>query len=136
MATKEDLALNKTQGEVHRIPCLKCTGKTDHTVLASVDMRGDEEDGNFSFSWTAAHQVVQCLGCKTVSFRKITSNSEDFVHNDDGETEYTESEELYPSRTEGRRNISDEAYYLPWKVRQIYDETLLALTNRGQSWLA
>lgn len=51
--------INKTQGEEHALPCIKCTGKTAHKVLASVDVRGDEGDSNYSFSWTTDNQIVQ-----------------------------------------------------------------------------
>ncbi len=132
MTKKEELTINKTQGKVYRVPCLTCIGKTDHYVLASVDISGEEEVGGNILDWGEAHQVIQCLGCKTISFRKDSYHwAEDWNDDEDGEPECaTDNEELYPSRIEGRRMI-DKHYYLPSKVRQIYHETLLALTNHA-----
>lgn len=124
--------INKTQGEEHELPCIKCTGKTAHRVLTSVDVRGDEGDRNHSFSWSTDNQVVQCLGCKTVSFRKASSNSEDcYPINDDGDWECDVDETLYPSRLEGIKGLGDDTYYLPTNIRRIYEETLTALSNQS-----
>lgn len=124
--------INKTQGEEHLLPCIKCAGKTTHKVLASVDVRGNEGNSNYSFSWSTDNQVVQCLGCKTVSFRKASSNSEDYYPiSNEGDFEYSVDETLYPSRIEGIKGLGDETHYLPSNVRRIYDETLIALSNQS-----
>lgn len=131
MPTKIEHLLNKTLGEEYMLPCSKCSGKTAHKVMASVDLRGNEEDGEHSFSWCVDHQIVQCLGCKTISFRKASSNSEDYYPISHDEYEYDILQELYPSRIEGRKGIGDEIHYLPSNVRRIYEETLLAITNQS-----
>ena len=131
MSAKIEQLLNKTQGEEYMLPCSKCSGKTTHKVMASVDVRGDDEDGGHSFSWRVDHQIVQCLGCKTISFRKASSNSEDYYPISHDEYESDVHQELYPSRIEGRKGIGDEIHYLPSNVRRIYEETLLALTNQA-----
>lgn len=123
--------LNKTQGEEHNLPCIKCTGKTAHKVLASMDVRGSEGDHNYSFDWSTDYQIVQCLGCKTISFRKASSNSEDYYPINDTEYEYEVAETLYPSRIDGIKGLGDETHYLPSAVRRIYDETLQALSNQS-----
>ena len=124
--------INKTQGDEHTLPCIKCMGKTAHKVLASVDVRGDEGDSKYSFSWATDNQIVQCLGCKTVSFREASSNSEDYHQTShDGDCECTIVERLYPSRLEGIKGLGDETHYLPSNVRRIYDETLMALSNQA-----
>jgi len=124
--------INKTQGEEHSLPCIKCTGKTAHKVLASADVRGDEGDSNHWFEWAIDNQVVQCLGCKTVSFRKASSSSEDYHQiSQDGGWERSVNETLYPSRIEGIKGLGDETHYLPSNVQGIYDETLMALSNQA-----
>jgi len=123
--------LNKTQSEEHDLPCIKCTGKTAHKVLVSVDIRGSEGTQNSHFEWASDHQIVQCLGCKTVSFRVASSNSEDFYHISHDEYEYVVTEDLYPSRIDGVKGLGDETYYLPSNVRRIYDETLQALSSQS-----
>jgi Domain of unknown function (DUF4145) len=124
--------INKTQGEEHALPCIKCTGKTTHKVLASVDVRGDEGDGYHLFSWATDNQIVQCLGCKAVSFRKASTNSEDYSSTDhDGNCESIVGQSLYPSRVEGIKGLGDDTFYLPANVRRIYDETHMALSNQA-----
>ncbi len=123
--------LNKTQGEEHNLPCVKCTGKTAHKVLASMDIRGSEGDGEYSFDWSTDYQIVQCQGCKTISFRKASSNSEDYYPISHDEYEYAVSENLYPSRIDGVKGLGDETHYLPSNVRRIYDETLHTLSSQS-----
>ena len=125
--------LNQTQGQEHMLPCIKCAGKTTHKVMASIDVRGDEddEDEGHSFSWIVEYQIVQCLGCKTISFRKASSNSEDYEQISEDEWETRVLQELYPSRIEGRKGMGSEIHYLPSDVMRIYKETLLALTNQS-----
>ena len=131
MGTTITQDINKTQGAEHSIPCLKCVGRTTHKVLASVEIRGDETDHDFTFSWATDYQIVQCLGCKAISFRSASSNSEDCYQISEDEVEHEVDETLYPSRIEGRKGLGDETRYLPSSVRQIYDETLLALSNQA-----
>jgi len=132
MPSTVEYYINKTQGEEHIVPCVKCTGKTTHKVLASVDIRGEDGDNNFSVSWANDHQVIQCLGCKSVSFRVESSNSEDYYPSDDeGNLEHSIDERLYPPRLEGLKGLGDDTHYLPLNVRRIYDETHLALSNQA-----
>jgi hypothetical protein len=85
--------------------------------------------GGNTFAWNVSYQIVQCLGCRTVSFREVSSNSEDYDHDEDGNVEYRETELLYPSRTEGREAI-DDTELLPRDLERIYSEVLSALNNR------
>jgi hypothetical protein len=120
--------LNKTQNEEMDLPCQKCTGKTTHRALATVDVRGSEGDHNYSFDWAEDHQIVQCLGCKSISFRVASSNSEDFSPISDTEYEYDVTEKLYPPRIEGFKGLGNDSVYLPATIKRIYDETLTALS--------
>lgn len=128
MAATVEYKINLTQNREFELACQKCAGKTTHRALVTVDVRGSEGDSNFSFDWSTDHQIVQCLGCKSVSFRIASSNSEDYYPIGDNEYEYDVAERLYPPRLEGRRGLGDDTVYLPAKVRQVYDETLLALS--------
>jgi len=124
---------NSTLNEEHQVSCIKCSGKTTHKVVASYDLRGDYDDGHYSMQWATDHQVIQCLGCKTVSYRKASSNSEDWIQRShDGEGEYVIDETLYPSRIDGIKGLEDDTHYLPTNVRRIYDETLQALSSQSR----
>lgn len=110
--------------------CKPCARDTSHRVLKSVDESGSEPvGGGNTFDWRTSHQVIQCLGCKTISFREVSSNSEDWDHDEDGDIEYRETEVLYPSRTEGREVIGDSEL-LPRDLDRIYSEVVSALNNR------
>lgn len=120
--------INKTQGTEVELPCVKCSGKTAHKALVSVDVRGSEGDRHYSFDWSEDHQIVQCMGCKSLSYRIASSNSEDYYQINEDEWEHGVVEKLFPPRLEGIKGLGDEAHFLPAKVRRIYDETLLALS--------
>lgn len=131
VASTKKVELNKSQNAELELPCTKCLGKTTHKVMVSVDVRGEETDGDFSSYWCDDYQIVECGGCKTKSFRNVSSNSEDYYPISDTEYEYDELELLYPSRLEGRKTLESEGHYLPVKVRGIYKETLGALNNNA-----
>ena len=128
MSTTVEYHLNKTQNVEVELPCQKCAGKTTHKALVTVDVRGSEGDHRHSFDWSDDHQIVQCLGCKSLSFRIASSNSEDYYPISEDEYEYGMAEKLYPPRLEGRKGLGNDTVYLPAKVRPIYDETLTALS--------
>jgi hypothetical protein len=121
---------DKDLGEIHRIPCIRCTGKTDHSIVSAYQLRGDDETANWSFSWIENYQIIQCLGCKSISFRLAKSNSEDYAEDEIGNTIHPENESLYPPRVEGARHFDGDLVYLPAQVRRIYEETTKALANQ------
>ena len=131
VASSEKVEINKSQNLEIKLPCMKCTGKTTHKVLASVDIRGEETDGDWSLQWCDDYQIVECSGCKSKSFRNVSSNSEDYYQISETEWEHGELENIYPSRIEGRKTLENEEHYLPNKVRAIYKETIQALSNNS-----
>lgn len=88
MAISIKYNINKTQGTEVDLPCLKCAGKTTHKALVSVDVRGSDGDRNYSFDWFDDHQIVQCMGCKALSYRIASSNSEEYFQVSEDEFEY------------------------------------------------
>lgn len=132
MAGSDNEELNKTQGSEIRVACSKCAGKTFHKVVLSLDRYGEEEDdGGWNYYWSEHHQIIQCQGCKTVSFRRLTSNYDDSCSINDEEWDEVEYEDLYPSRVEGRKGIEEEIVYLPNRVQRMYKETLQALNAKS-----
>lgn len=128
MSVKVVPKLNQATDPEHSVECILCSGNTSHIALATVDVNGSDGDRNYSFDWYTGHQLIQCLGCKSISYRIVSSNSEEYFHTDSGDIVYEESEKLYPPRITGVKGLGDEAVYLPQKVRQIYEETLTALS--------
>lgn len=131
MASTKKVEINKSQNSEFELPCVKCTGRTVHKVLVSVDVRGEETDRDWSLQWCDDYQIVECCGCKSKSFRNVSSNSEDYYQISETEWEYDELELLYPSRIEGRKTLESESHYMPFKVRGIYKETLNALNSNS-----
>lgn len=131
MASTKKVKINSSHTNEMEIACIKCSGKTAHKILVSVDVRGEETDGDWSMQWCDDYQIIECGGCKTKSFRNVSSNSEDCYPISEYEFEYNELELLYPSRIEGRKTLGSEEYYLPAKIKSIYKETLTALNNNS-----
>lgn len=131
MARKITYAVNGSLERELNLPCLKCAGKPSHKVVASFDESGsDSEFHGDTFYWNDHYQVVQCQGCKSISFRQASTNSEDHYQIGEDEWEYGESEKLFPSRLDGRTGLGNDTRYLPNNVARIYDETLTALANQ------
>ena len=118
---------NTTKNDEHKLPCLNCSGKTLHIVLASIDRKGKGVEGSFEYYWDTNYQIIECKGCQTISFRSLSSNSEEYYPypEDDKPVEF---QNLYPARLEGRKSIEHDLHYLPFKVKSIYSETIAALT--------
>lgn len=125
--SKEDL--NQSVGTDVSIPCIQCSGKTEHVVVASVDRSGYVQ--KYDLSWNDSYQIVKCRGCKTLSFRSTATNSEDYVQIDVDEYEHAINEKLFPSRLEGLKGLGDDVIYLPIDLRRIYDETTHALHSES-----
>jgi len=80
MASTKELKLNESKDRKILVSCGVCKRNTNHLVLASADMIGNNDVGNgYEVQWAVNHQVVQCLGCDTISFRKASHNSEDCI---------------------------------------------------------
>jgi hypothetical protein len=131
VSVKVEYRTNKSVGEEHNLLCLSCAGKTSHKVVASFDERGDDEEPKFTFSWSTHYQVVQCQGCKNVSFRQAGTNSESGFPVSLTDWDYGVDEKLYPSRLAGRKSLGEDTFYLPPNLKRIYDETLSALANQS-----
>lgn len=116
---------DKTIGKEIQLPCLRCDTETYHKVLKSID---EVEQGDWG-AYGESHQIVACLGCRTVSFRKEWGTDAIVGVDDDGKPEYESNEELYPSRVAGRKRI-DHAYELPSGMRQVYEETHKAVCGK------
>ena len=129
MASSKELKVNESKDKKFLVSCGVCKRNTNHLVLASADIFGSEDDGNgHDFSWGVNHQVIQCQGCDTISFRKSSHNSEDYIQIGPDEWETDEFVELFPNRNEGRGPIKD-VELLPTDVERIYSETLKAING-------
>jgi len=112
-------------GQQLRTACPACRIETKHLVVKAIDIQ--DSDDEHGMSWATSYQLVQCQGCETVSYRSVSSNSEDV----DLETnEPYETIDIYPVRHRERLPL-DDVELVPKQLRRVYEETVQAL-NRNQ----
>jgi hypothetical protein len=106
-----------------KVFCNRCNRQTNHIVVKEEEstLRDDEAEVVF---WDK-YEIVKCSGCEEISFRHLSSNSDDYSP-ETGEP-YT-SVRLYPIRGEGILPIKPY-YTVPPVVRNIYRETIDAYNN-------
>lgn len=107
-----------------KVLCAECKKVTNHNIIKEHQASGDAYDGEIQ--WWANYQVIECLGCDEVSFRQISSSSEDY-NPQTGKQEIYEI--LYPDRADGRAPMEDSDLF-PVKTKRVYRETLKALNNQ------
>ena len=120
---------DKTEGVEHWLACLECQTETVHRVITSIDSEGEIPNSDFFYGWNEEHQVIQCQGCRSLSFRHESSNSEDYNQTSEDDWEINTKVELYPHRYMQRPQLPD-VLYLPLKVRAIYQETRFVLLSK------
>lgn len=99
---------------------------TNHEIISSIELNGSEFfEHDFEVSWTEESQILQCKGCNSISFRQISSNSE----NTEPNGRPYKHEELFPERVKGRESM-DDYLLLPASLQRIYLETISALNNK------
>lgn len=112
-----------------RLACTSCVGGTRHSVLASIDEKGSDGDAQYSIDWNASHQIVQCDGCKAVSYRRVDTNSEDNDYDQYGNQYSVPTEKLFPQRLARQSITEPDAYFLPAQTRELLKEVHSALAN-------
>src|SRR5690606_37671707 len=71
------------------------------------------------------YQIIQCMGCDTISFRKLYNDAS----NQQYETEDATVQELFPKR--GAHSKPIKAYRnLPIDIKKVYQETIDAYNNK------
>ncbi|HDY98785.1 MAG TPA: DUF4145 domain-containing protein [Pseudomonas sabulinigri] len=110
--------------------CAQCGRSTRHMIVTSYDHRGSEDydGGSFSIDWSSSHQVVQCQGCMSSSFRQVNWFSEDMHQIGPDEWDDGERVTLYPKRSNNTRAIK-EFWEVPNNLRRIYRESIDCFNN-------
>jgi hypothetical protein len=108
--------------------CRDCHRKTSHSVVANYKETGSDPHGpGWSFDWHTDHQITQCLGCKAITFRVAATNSEEYIHDDNGDLQWLVDLKFYPPRRAGLKAL--DVSLLPNEVQNIYKETSLAIES-------
>lgn len=118
--TPYKLGVGETIGQHIEVSCADCCRSTCHKVLASVDITDSLYD--LVYDHSENFQIIQCQGCKTISFQQITRSPYDGPGAD-----WVEYCDRYPS-LKGSTPIKD-SHFLPPSVKRIYIETVEAINS-------
>jgi hypothetical protein len=122
----ESLKKDQSAGQEVNVACAgTCSGITSHMVMSSMDNTGDNDFMN----WWSRYQVIQCQGCKKLSFRQVHGNSEDTEQVGENEWINHERVQLYPARNADTRGLGEDVARLPDTVAMLYEETRTTLLN-------
>ena len=102
------------------LACAECGTETSHKALAGVNESGQSPDDDITY-WME-YWTVQCQGCKTVSFCRATTTTEDV----DDEGVPIATYDLYPARLNGHKKMSWDGP-MPHEIYRIYEETHAAI---------
>jgi hypothetical protein len=128
MSRYASVSLNDTQGKERWLPCSECDGKTCHKVLVSANTLEYLDPAFIDMRQWEQYEIVQCQGCKTISFRKNWQSTGELHENEIGDTELDDHETIYPGRVAGRQRLRG-SWDLPPQITSIYNETHSALCN-------
>jgi len=115
---------NAKKDKTLKVICPKCQHETNHEVVASIETNGCEnssENGD-EFWWYSKHQIIKCLGCETLSFRRLYEDSNLAFAGLPAE------ETLYPKRSIDELKCK-EFHNIPSNICQIYKDTIESYNN-------
>jgi len=117
------MAIKNTEGKIIVTNCCSCKGDRNHKILACRRLKIREEDYNSDTDY----MIVQCLGCNNISFLEECSSDDMLRIDGNGEPEYYSETSVYPQKdkVDSIKNV----YYIPPKIRLIYQESIKALNN-------
>lgn len=121
MSHTAKVTLGAKKGNTLVVVCGVCSRETVHEVIA--DAFSEDEIHGGDIWWKDAYFIIECRGCKTLSFCKESVCSEDYAPDGD---DLLVKRELFPGRIAGRPPLSD-TYLLPWDIQRIYEESRSAL---------
>lgn len=116
--------LNEDLGLEIFVECNECNKKTYHSILSSFEQSQGDED----FNICSKNRIIQCKGCKNISFQKTSFCSEDVDYDKNGDPIFNETEYLYPERSINRKML-DWVGFAPNEICNIYMETYKALVS-------
>ena len=128
MSKRATCTVKSPDGQDNWLACQECNCETCHKVLALVATSDCSPDNDIQV-WSD-FMIVQCQGCRTVSFCEEARCTEDLGQDPQtGELIMVPIVNLYPNRIVGRPELQD-LYSLPHGVYCIYRETHSALCNK------
>lgn len=128
----KDINVNRLIGaymkrqDVIKCLCRNCADNRYHDVLFSY-----AEPINMEYRVAVSYSIVQCRGCKNVSFLRLIKDYEVMIPiDDDGNYEPETLQEIFPQTLEGYKE-HDYIDLVPEIVRKVYNETVTSIKNRA-----
>jgi hypothetical protein len=122
---KIEFEKDKTKDKIEKVLCTSCENTTKHVVLTSINEKGTEPWGDYhSFDWNTDYEIIQCLGCDSISFRNHSIDSE----NTDYECTPIPTIRIYPKRSNDTLAIKNY-FNVPYNLKRIYSETIDSYNN-------
>lgn len=112
--------------EIVQSDCSSCGRETRHEVLFNHSVNASNEWFNEKDSW----QVVSCMGCLTISFRKVHEDFDDIEENEFGVASHAVNSTSYPRVIKNYKGLNS-TYYLPTIIRKIYSQTTNAISEQS-----
>lgn len=120
MSKTQSVKIKDPKGKEIWAPCGHCGKQTAHLALTEVDLEDSTTDEDIK--WWSQNYIIQCRGCKTVSFCEESQCTEDLLFNKDGNAELEVQQKVYPGRVAGRP-LLEEFIRLPYGIAMIYKQT-------------
>lgn len=127
MSRTANVSVANTKNKELWAPCACCGKETAHKALVEVDLSDESPDGDIKVWYQ--YYIVQCQGCKTVSFCEENQCTEDTDVDSEGGLYLITNQKVYPGRIAGRP-VLDNIYELPHGVARIYTQTHEALCSK------
>ncbi|WP_217541691.1 DUF4145 domain-containing protein [Vibrio metschnikovii] len=117
-------------GQQVKATCSSCNGDRNHEVLSGNCINGkDYYTQEEYFSWEEQYEVIKCLGCDNIAFRKTYGDEDSYEFDGQLNNEvYVQKISIYP-KPEGRLSGIRDKHLLPPQLMHIYDETLESLNS-------
>lgn len=114
----------KERKELH---CVDCRRVTIHNLEARCRGGWEWSDGHNSVDGTQLYSIFRCGACDGVCYETQSWDSEDYDHDDDGNTITNVATQQYPAPVSAHFNFNTEA--TPHQLNSILDEMLYALAG-------
>ena len=115
--------MSKPAKEVQQ-PCASCDRETWQLILYS------HVDSIYEYRMDTIHEVLQCRGCKDISFRKVVIDYENAYPIDEDEWDVPKDITSYPSVLKGHREVED-IDDVPSTVNKIYRQSVHAIRDQA-----
>ncbi|MFM2347523.1 MAG: hypothetical protein RL654_2276 [Pseudomonadota bacterium] len=85
-------------------------------------------ESEYEYRIDTTFYVVQCKGCKTISFRKVVADYENSYPGEDDEWEVPEDITAYPNVLKGHKEL-EGVWEIPDPVRAVYQQSVRAIRD-------